>query len=707
MAIILDIETRSRCDLKARGTWAYAADPSTQILCCAWLDDEERIGGVWRQGQPIPAWVQSNKILVAHNAMFEYAVFSYQPHWDRTAIRRWRCTATMARAVGFPGTLARTADILGCAQQKDSRGKALIAALCVPQADGSFNADEALMGELIKYCKQDVRTTRELWQKLPELSERELEVFHIDMRANVRGVRIDLDMVHAALEIYESYKRRVVDQFVAHYGIKPTQRARVLELINSKLENPIRNTQAANLAHELLRSDLSPEVRYIMNTVRDAGRSAVAKYQKLRDYVCPDGIWRSPIVMYGAHGTGRWSSYGPQYHNFPRRRLYTDDGEAVARNIKANTLPDNVAESKYLADALTATIIARPGRRFIKADYSAVEARILGALAGAREYNDVYVRGGDLYIDMASRIFKKPVQKGSWERHMGKAAILGLGYGMGDVTFARLILSYGIEITGDALNTILGDERMAYLDALQERLESDSDYRRRARQTFDDVGLNLDNYMLLVAAAGYVVHIYRDAYPAIPELWKSMGDAFRRVMRIRGSAAGCSDITFIGRGGAAVIMVLPSGRPIYYWRPRELREIPDLDDSARRKSSHGAELDSSPDEIRYLRHVSTHSYWERTYGAKLVENAVQAISRDALADCYIAAHKLPGAEVVLSSHDEITIEADSRATNELFNKYLSEKYRSAWSRKFPLELDISSSTRLLCKGGATVEAPQS
>lgn len=207
----LDFETRSRCDLLTRGAYNYAQDPSTEVLCLSWAFNDEDVV-TWRPGQPFPdrvaAHIAAGGQVRAHNAQFERLIFWYVLCPDEGVpeprLEQFYCTSAQMQANGLPGSLEDAARAANSDMRKDHRGAQLIRLLSIPQEDGTFREDEALMQEMVEYCEQDVRTMRaiSLWAR--QLTDQELADYHTSERINDRGILLDRDLALKAIAYAEA-----------------------------------------------------------------------------------------------------------------------------------------------------------------------------------------------------------------------------------------------------------------------------------------------------------------------------------------------------------------------------------------------------------------------------------------------------------------------------------------------------------------------
>ena len=188
----LDFETRSACDLRAKGVYNYAQDASTEVLCMSYAFDDEDVV-TWIPSQPFPERVRNYTGQIrAHNAAFERLIFWYVLQIN-FKLEQFYCTATQARANCAPGSLEDVGRFAGASMKKDHRGAQLIRLMCVPP----FKDSPELMAEMIQYCEQDVRAMRAISQAMRDLSAEELEDYHVNERINDRGVLVDVPLCHA------------------------------------------------------------------------------------------------------------------------------------------------------------------------------------------------------------------------------------------------------------------------------------------------------------------------------------------------------------------------------------------------------------------------------------------------------------------------------------------------------------------------------
>jgi len=465
----IDIETRSRCDLLAHGTYRYADDPSTEILIICYAVDNRDVQ-TWLHGQPLPPCLVSafakpprNMRFVAHNAAFERRVLGAKfpalldPHL-------WYCTATQARAAALAGSLESASRMLGTTLRKDRRGAELIRLLSMPQADGSFCEDAELMSEFARYCRDDVRVMRELSNGLPPLTEETLALYAANETVNDRGLPIDTELCEAALRYADEAAveatariRALTDGAISsarsiklthwiHERLQP-QHGDLMRVMRGNdvpglsLDRDVR----ANLldAIEVNPDEFAPGVIDAIEAAEDAAVSSISKFGTMLNRVSSDGRLRGAFVLNGASQTGRFSSTGAQLHNFPR--LVADDPDALRAQVIAHA-PLNGSVLAALKSLLRPAIRPRSGY-IVRADWNAVEARGLPWLAGpsAARYLDTWRNPSrDPYIEQAQLAGLGD------HRQAGKVVVLALGYGGGANALARMSKNYGVTINDAA-----------------------------------------------------------------------------------------------------------------------------------------------------------------------------------------------------------------------------------------------------------------
>lgn len=626
MRIHFDIETRSFIDLRKTGVYVYARHPSTDVLLARFAcEDGEPLE--WRLGQPCPdeirQWVAEGATFVAHNFHFERTlwreVLTGRYGWPEPILEQWDCTMSRARAAGLPGSLDGASRALGAPFTKDAAGQRLMLQMCKPRRvnlDGSIVwwEDEDRMARLSEYCAQDVRVERWLDKRLPPLSGQEYLVWLADARMNDLGVPLDIPFCEAANEVAAATRLALDDEMAELTGGAVPKATNVkalvqwlltrgIEIAGPEQEEPdVEDEDEEGALPELRRRDVERLLRTVPAGVErraleirlEAAKSSTKKVDAMLARAGDDGRVRGMLSFHGA-GTGRWSAAGSgiQLQNLPRASV---KDWAAAR--EALDLGHGAVEAIYgppldlISRMLRGALCAPEGRQLINADLASVEARGVAWLAGQDDLVARFDQGADVYCDMASEIYGRPVTKANEdERWLGKGVILGCGYGMGWRRFAATCALQGRPIE----------------DSLAEK----------------------------------AVTSYRDTYGRIPALWRKIEQRAKDAVRRDGQIVELDStgrISFRTWKGW-LLMRLPSGRKIFYRNPRL------IDDPER-----GEVL--AYDGVNSL----TKKWGEqRTHGPRLTENAVQGLCRDIIAEAMLRLSMF-GYPPILTVHDEIIAE---------------------------------------------------
>ena len=484
--IWIDFETRSRCDLKAKGVYNYAQDASTDVLCMsyAYKDDDVQ---TWTPDQPFPRWVAEYKgQIYAHNAAFERLIFWYVLNINFD-ITQFVCTASQARANCAPGGLEDVGRFAGADMKKDHRGSQLIRLLSIPKADGSFNTDPTLMQEMVRYCEQDVRAMRAVSKAMRPLSADELADYHINEQINDRGVLVDVPLCEAAVR-YAGAEMDEIQKIVAEVteGVitsvrSPKMREWVLARVGEQAKKlmwtgekySIDKTVRANLLLMENPDEVPADVAEVIQCADDLWASSVAKFSRLKSLADEeDGRVRGAFVFAGGSATGRASSYGAQVHNFPRKSA--KDPEAVrAAMVRGHEIVPRFEKriTDVLKKMLRPAIIAKPGHVLIAYDWSAIEGRVhpwLSNCPAGEAKLDVFRSGLDPYIVNAVATFRQSYEHISEEheagrsdmRQVGKVQELALGFLGGAGAFEVFGRAYGVHLSaGEVARAVEGWRR--------------------------------------------------------------------------------------------------------------------------------------------------------------------------------------------------------------------------------------------------------
>ena len=467
MILWIDFETRSRCDLRAKGVYNYAQDASTDVLCVSYAFDDEPVktwvpfltypdGSV--KPNPFPEHILAHEGQIrAHNAAFERLIFWYVLGINFDP-EQFYCTAAQARANCLPGSLEDVGRALSSVMRKDHRGAQLIRLLSVPQADGSFRQDAKLMAEMIAYCEQDVKAMRAVSKAMRDLSAEELADYQTNERINDRGVLVDVPLCLAAMRYSEAEVEEIQAKVVEATDGEirsvrsPKMREWVLARVGEQAKKlmwtgekySIDKTVRANLLAMDNAEEVPPHVQEVIQCADDLWASSVAKFSRLAALADDeDNRVRGAFVFAGGSATGRASSYGAQVHNFTRKCAAEPDRVRERMVSGGAVVPEF---GKRVTDVLKAmlrpAIIPAKGKVLVVADWAGIEARVNPWASNCRAGTaklELFERGEDVYKVNASATFHVPYdQIDKEQRQIGKVQELACGFAGGVGAFAAM-----------------------------------------------------------------------------------------------------------------------------------------------------------------------------------------------------------------------------------------------------------------------------
>lgn len=617
----IDIETRSSIEIGKAGLYRYAQSPDFEIILFAYQMDDAPVEIVdLAQGERIPEWIvealqSAGFIKHAYNAAFEWYCLNRAGY--RTPLAQWRCTMAHGLYCGYPGGLDAIGKAIGLPQdrQKLATGKALIRYFCVPCKPTKNNGNRTWnlpkhapeKWELFKeYCKQDVTAENSILRRLEQfpMPKEEERLWQMDVRMNAFGVRVDEELTDGALYIDERSRQDLMGEAMGITGIdNPNSTVQLMEWLE-KNGTETDNLRKATVT-DLLAGQPADNVKRMLEIRQQLGKTSIKKYEAIRKAKGEDGRVRGLTQYYGANRTGRWAGRLVQMQNLPRNYIGTlDEARKLVeqKNYKGlRLIYGNVPDT--LSQLIRTAFIPSEGNKFVVADFSAIEARVIAWLAGEQWVNEVFATHGKIYEATASQMFHVPVEKikkGNPEyslRQKGKVATLALGYQGGT---AALIA----------------------MGAL-------------------DMGLTEEELPDIVAR-------WRNANRRICDLWYRVEQAALMAMQTAQPQA-VNGLVFSLEGdllyGQTFLTVqLPSGRKLFYPKPF-------LQENQFGKLA--------------LHYYSTGSSkkWgvESTYGGKMTENIVQAVARDCLAET-LKRIEDRGLHVVFHVHDEVIIDAPEETT---------------------------------------------
>lgn len=534
----IDLETYSDQPLAKTGVYRYVESPDFEILLFAYSVD----GGSVQQidlacGENIPSEILSaledeTVTKWAFNANFERICLSRflgYPTGDYLEPDSWKCSMVWAAYMGLPLSLEGVGAVLGLEKQKLTEGKDLIKYFCQPCAPTKSNGqrtrnlpehapDKWLAFK--RYNIRDVETEMSIQSRLSKypVPDSVWEEYHLDQEINDRGVGLDMELVRQAIQM-DGRSRSELTQAMKELTSLDNPNS-VQQMKQWLADNGVETDTLGKKAVAELLKTAPPELQKVLTLRQQLAKSSVKKYQAMETAVCADGRARGMFQFYGANRTGRWAGRIIQMQNLPQNHL--DDlsearglvrvGDFDALEILYEDVPDT------LSQLIRTAFVPQENRKFIVADFSAIEARVIAWLAGEKWRQDVFAEGKDIYCASASQMFGVPVEKHGVNGHLrqkGKIAELALGYG-GSVGALKA------------------------MGALE-------------------MGLQEDELPALVSA-------WRQANPKIVQFWWAVDRAVMDAVT-RKTTTKTHGIIFSARNGMLFI-TLPSGRSLAYVKPK-------------------------------------------------------------------------------------------------------------------------------------------
>ncbi len=449
----LDLETYSSAPLPKCGVYRYCDAPDFEILLFSYAFDDEPVQTIdLASGETLPKEVisaleDSNIIKVTYNAQFERVCLSrYLGHWLDP--RQWRCTMVMAAYLTLPGRLADAAVALGTTEKKMEEGKDLIRYFSVPCKPTKTNggrtrnlpADAPEKWAVYRqYNAQDVETERAIRKALEKfpLPEQEWELYALDQQINDRGVRVDKKLVKNAIAVDAVFAQAACQRAKELTGLENPGSVNQLKAWLADQDMPMESLARKIVQEKAAQAD--GIVAELLNLRLELSKTSVKKYEAMARCVCRDGRVHGLLQFYGANRTGRWAGRLVQAQNLPQNHLPDLD---LAREI-VKTSDEELLDTLFasvpgtLSELIRTAFIPRNGCRFLVADFSAIEARVLAWLANEEWVLEEFRGKGKIYEATASRMFHIPqerIVKGNpnYEyRQKGKQATLSCGYGGG------------------------------------------------------------------------------------------------------------------------------------------------------------------------------------------------------------------------------------------------------------------------------------
>ena len=493
--ITIDIETKSDKDISKCGVYAYTDTPYFDILLFAYSIDGQPVQVVdMANGEEIPenvlvALVDENVIKRAFNVNFERVCLSkylrknYPQYFQSYSIdedtvgdflnpESWHCSMIHARTLGLPSSLAEVGKVLGIEQQKMTEGKALVKFFCVPYdtVDGvpQFHnpKDYPDKWEIFKaYNKRDVGAELEIDRRLSRFPVPDFlwKEFYLDQEINDRGILVDMQLADKAINLDAKAKEELTAEVQKLTGVEnPNSVYQLLDWLETQgyKSDSLGKTQVL----ELIKTAKEP-VKSVLQMRLQLSKSSVKKYTAMKNTACSDNRARGMFSFYGASRTGRWAGRNVQLQNLPQNHLpdLTEARELVKYGSfeDIQMLYDDVPD--ILSQLIRTAFIPRQGMKFIVADFSAIEARVIAWLAGEEWRMKAFANGEDIYCASASKMFGVPVVKHGENGHLrqkGKISELACGFG-GSVGAMKAMGADSLGLSDTELKQIVTDWREA------------------------------------------------------------------------------------------------------------------------------------------------------------------------------------------------------------------------------------------------------
>ena len=637
--LYVDVETRSPLSLKDVGAHRYARDPRTDVVCLGFAINDEP-PQTWAPGNPIPqefleAASNPNWTAVAHNANFERAIAQHilepRHNFPSIPLTRWRCTQAAALALGLPARLDKLAEVLELACRKDVSGQRLMMMMARPRrahkgedtTQTFYFCDDDRLQRLFAYCEEDVRVTREIFSRLPELSPQEQKLWELDACINHRGFFVDVVLAQAAHQIALAAGPEINTELatVTDGAVSSVHQIAKLQGWLAQHGCTSKSLDKKTIETLLQTDDLLPAVRRVLQLRQDGGQAAAKKLSTLLATVGDNDRIRGGFKFHAA-ATGRWGGAHFQPQNLKKAKTKNID-EAIAA---INTGSYEHVQKLYpqplsiIGDISRSLICAAPDHVLIGADFSSIESRVLASIAGEKWKLDSYRRfdathdpGDEPYRVTAGKIFHiSPDKVTKEQRNVGKTCDLAFGYMGGNNAF------------------------------------------RKFSDQFDDDKIKTFNAE------------WRAAHPAIKRFWYDVDRAALTAVRERGRVIRCGPILFKNTG-VFLLLKLPSGRKLSYPQPRAVGD---------EQRQHVVFADNAAGQFCDCRNG------HGAYGGLWTENVVSGIARDLLAGAMMRI-ETAGYSIVLHVHDEIVAEVpEGFGSLDEFTHLMTRK--PAWALDLPI-----------------------
>lgn len=640
----IDIETYSSVDIKESGAYKYIESDDFEVLMIGYALDDGEVNVVdLACGEDMPeeleeAFFDENCKKHAHNAAFERN--SLKKIGYDIPVEQWYCTAVKAAYCGLPISLDQVSKVLDLQDKKLDTGKALIRYFSMPckptLANGkrtrNYPEHAPEKWEMYKeYNKYDVLSEREIYNLLKqyEIPEFERNLYVLDQNINDRGILVDMDLANACIEIDNECTECLTEEAREISGLEnPNSVVQIKNWIcemTGETVNSLSKDILDNIAEEF---SYNPDIKRLIEIRKKLSRSSIKKYYAMVNCACSDNRVRGTFQFYGANRTGRWAGRLLQLQNLSKNHI--DDIDTARELAKLHDY--NILDMTYddvpdiLSQLVRTALIAPEGKIFCVADFSAIEARVVSWLADEEWRLDVFRGDGKIYEAAGARMFNVPIEaitKGSDLRAKAKNAELALGY----------------EGSLGAMKRMGGDK----------------------------MGMS-DTEMMSI------VHKWRKANPKIVGLWAEIQECAYKAVRSRKTIIGTKRNLEFSCDGEYFMIKLPSSHTLFYRHP-----------IFKEKKIGG----KTTEQLYYQGVVQETKQWGMidTYGGKLTENIVQAISRDILGYTMLNLQKA-GFGITMHVHDEVIAEVPIENAKQKYDEMIDiMRHSPSWAKELPLNAD--------------------
>lgn len=644
--LFIDVETYSSVDIKESGAYKYIESPDFEILIIGYALDDGPVKIVdLAQGEEMPeefeeALLDPDCVKVAHNAVFER--LSFKRIGYNAPAEQWYCTSVKAAYCGLPLSLDGVSKALNLTDKKLDTGKALIKYFSCPckatRVNGmrtrNYPEHAPEKWEMYKeYNKYDVLAEREIFKRLEAyiIPDIERKMYVLDQNINDRGILVDMELAESAIAVDNTYTSILTQHAQQLTGLEnPNSPVQIRQWIERTTGCVVMSLSKETMPDLMKEFADYPDVIELLNIRKKLSKTSIKKYYAMLNCAMKDHRVRGTFQFYGANRTGRWAGRLLQLQNLSKNHI--SHIEVPREMIRARDwesvemMYDDVAD--ILSQLVRTALIASPGKVFSVADFSAIEARVISWLANEKWRMDVFRGDGKIYEATGAKMFNVPISaitKGSVLRDKSKISELALGY----------------EGSLGALKR-MGGERM---------------------------GLSDTEMMSLVRK-------WRSANPAIVDMWKEIDEASKEAVRYqRPVSCTCRNIIFDCNGEFMTIQ-LPSGRKLFYYGPK-------FKDKKIGCSTMPTRV------LCYQGVVQETKQWGEidTYGGKLTENIVQAISRDLLGNSMLNL-EANDYHPVCHIHDEVLCEVPEENAQAYYEEMASIMGTPPeWASDLPLRAD--------------------